>query len=540
LKRLLLSAIAVLCLAFPASGLAATFTVNSTADGPVTGTCAAGETCTLRDALKAAEGSADAEDQVVIPAGHFTLGSGELRIVTTGSVSLAGAGARKTVIDGAGASRVLSLSAPSGSGELSATLSGLTVTGGAESGAGVTDPGDGGGILFSTGGNELILRGVAVTGNTATINGGGVAATFESAAPKTVVVEDSTIAGNKIAGGAVIGLGGGLFVTGNLKMTNSTVAGNSIENAAAMTEGGGVLAGPAMTSTEPTQTTIVNSTIAGNSVMTGTGGGFAMYNPSALAGTTSTITNTIIAGNTAMGMSANCGGAMTIASSHDLSSDLSCLFTDAASKVNTAPLLGPLANNGGETDTLALLAGSPAIDAGTSAGCPATDQRGVARPLGAACDIGAYEFQPTVAPPPPPPAASADLALTIEPKPMKPKRGKKLTFLVKVRDAGPSAATGVTFRGTIPVGAKVATPKAIGRKACKTLQLKKKGKRRHQPLSVTCALGTIAAGQTVTFRVGVKTATAPNMVKVSGMVNSAVADPNPTNSKAKATAKLTG
>lgn len=55
------------------------------------------------------------------------------------------------------------------------------------------------------------------------------------------------------------------------------------------------------------------------------------------------------------------------------------------------PLLGPLANNGGPTTTHALLAGSPAIDAGTSEGCPATDQRGVARPQGSACDIGSFE-----------------------------------------------------------------------------------------------------------------------------------------------------
>jgi hypothetical protein len=55
------------------------------------------------------------------------------------------------------------------------------------------------------------------------------------------------------------------------------------------------------------------------------------------------------------------------------------------------PLLGPLGDNGGSTPTHALLDGSPAIDAGTSEGCPATDQRGVARPQGSACDIGSFE-----------------------------------------------------------------------------------------------------------------------------------------------------
>ncbi|HEY9741316.1 MAG TPA: choice-of-anchor Q domain-containing protein, partial [Coleofasciculaceae cyanobacterium] len=57
------------------------------------------------------------------------------------------------------------------------------------------------------------------------------------------------------------------------------------------------------------------------------------------------------------------------------------------------PLLGSLANNGGSgsTQTLALLAGSPAINAGNNSVCPKTDQRGVARPQGGVCDIGAFE-----------------------------------------------------------------------------------------------------------------------------------------------------
>jgi hypothetical protein len=68
------------------------------------------------------------------------------------------------------------------------------------------------------------------------------------------------------------------------------------------------------------------------------------------------------------------------------------------------PLLGALAFNGGPTPTLALLAGSPAIDAGIDAGCPATDQRGVARPFDGdgdstvRCDSGAYEYSPAAEP----------------------------------------------------------------------------------------------------------------------------------------------
>ncbi len=55
-------------------------------------------------------------------------------------------------------------------------------------------------------------------------------------------------------------------------------------------------------------------------------------------------------------------------------------------------LLGPLADNGGQTSTHALLAGSPAIDAGDDGACPAEDQRGEPRPSGAGCDVGAFEL----------------------------------------------------------------------------------------------------------------------------------------------------
>src|ERR1019366_8634124 len=56
------------------------------------------------------------------------------------------------------------------------------------------------------------------------------------------------------------------------------------------------------------------------------------------------------------------------------------------------PKLGPLANNGGPTLTMALLPGSPAIDAGNTSLAPATDQRGVPRPFSLAADVGAFEF----------------------------------------------------------------------------------------------------------------------------------------------------
>jgi hypothetical protein len=87
----------------------------------------------------------------------------------------------------------------------------------------------------------------------------------------------------------------------------------------------------------------------------------------------------------------NCLGQLTDAG-HNLSSDASCAFTNIGSLNNTDPKLGLLANNGGPTLTMALLPGSPAIDAGDTAAAPSVDQRGFPRPVGAAADIGAYEY----------------------------------------------------------------------------------------------------------------------------------------------------
>jgi hypothetical protein len=101
-----------------------------------------------------------------------------------------------------------------------------------------------------------------------------------------------------------------------------------------------------------------------------------------------TLSNNIIAGNP--------GGdcritSASIVTDHNLDGDSTCNLTGPGDLPATNPLLGPLANNGGPTDTEALLTGSPALNAGNNATCRVTDQRGVSRPQGPACDIGAYE-----------------------------------------------------------------------------------------------------------------------------------------------------
>lgn len=98
------------------------------------------------------------------------------------------------------------------------------------------------------------------------------------------------------------------------------------------------------------------------------------------AGLTSKLTNTIIANNIANNASKtqqNCSSALTNGGNN---------------------LLGTLANNGGRTQTMLLLSGSPAINAGNNATCPTTDQRGILRPQGGVCDIGAVEMIPSFNP----------------------------------------------------------------------------------------------------------------------------------------------
>ncbi|MDQ3725566.1 MAG: CSLREA domain-containing protein, partial [Actinomycetota bacterium] len=374
-----------LALFAPAASQAATFTVNTTADTSVAGGCTTEAACSLRDALTAANASGDPEDVVVVPAGVYLVEKGELTAGGGEALAIRGAGARSTVIDAQGKSRVFNVAG----GKV--TIEGVTVTGGnAPEGLGGEVPGDGGGILAFEA-EELILNAVNVVGNTAAKNGAGVSAPPEGSSRPAVTINASTIANNKVTGGTVQGFGGGIYVLGDFSLTNSTVAGNSAESTIGTVQGGGVLVALDPTDTEPSKVNIVNSTIAGNSVGAGgVGGGLAVYNPTPGVVTTLTVTNTIVANNTGPAGPSDCGP-VTVVSTNNLSSDSSCLFVDAGSKQGVNQLLGPLQNNGGPTDTMALLEGSPAIDAAHDEACPEIDQRGVDRPQREHCDMGAYE-----------------------------------------------------------------------------------------------------------------------------------------------------
>jgi hypothetical protein len=134
----------------------------------------------------------------------------------------------------------------------------------------------------------------------------------------------------------------------------------------------------------------MNSTIDANTVTaTGPGGPGTPEGGNVLGAVH--FQNSIVAGGTAAAGSENCAGNSQVSEGHNIDSLDQCNFHAAGDRVNTDPLLGPLADNGGPVETMALQPGSPAIDAGDSSACPPTDARGALRPGGAACDIGAFE-----------------------------------------------------------------------------------------------------------------------------------------------------
>ncbi len=158
---------------------------------------------------------------------------------------------------------------------------------------------------------------------------------------------------------------------GTLTVQNSTVA----KNASAV-KGGGIL------NTDGT-VTLDFTTLSGN-----TGGGLANYLESGEPAIT--VTNSILA-NDAGGECIILGGTVTTANT--LATDETC----GAPFLLADPVLGPLQINGGPTMTMAISADSPALDQ-TACDTAAADQRGETRPYGAACDLGAYEWQGEPAP----------------------------------------------------------------------------------------------------------------------------------------------
>ena len=247
----------------------------------------------------------------------------------------------------------------------------------------------GGGVSASRG--LLTLTNSTVTENSSGDNGGGIFANFVS-------LTNSTVSENNSGGD-----GGGISAF-SASLTNSTVSGNSSSG-----DGGGFFTRSGLGG----DLLITNSTVTDNTAA-GAGGGIA-FNIDDRNGLTLTLNNSIVAGNMDEGAAPDVDAVGDVMNDlivhHSLIGDTTgsgiTVTTGAGNLLNQLPLLGPLADNGGLTQTHALLQGSPAVDAGDNAlavdtnGALATDQRGGAftrffndpAASGTGVDIGSFELR---------------------------------------------------------------------------------------------------------------------------------------------------
>ena len=346
----------------------------------------------LREAILAVNNDGGTNWTIDVGAGtySFTSGSGDSGgdFDIRNSVTISGAGIGTTIIDANANDRVFQVH----SGTVRFEDMTIEDGGGTVAGTGI----------YSGGTGDVTVEGVRFFDNTSSNSNGG--ALYNAS---TLTVIDSTFDSNATINGG----GGAIYQTaaGVANITGSLFVGNSASNA-----GGGAISSAGTT-------TITNSTFSGNSV-SGSFSGSAINvretvtlqnvtvteNTGANTGAvrvngsdTLNIRNTIIAGNT--GSTHNDLSVAGTGTVNDLGNNLigdgtgQTTLVDGANgnQVGTSgtpldPMLGALADNGGPTQTHALLVGSTAINAGTATGAPATDQRGTARD--ANTDIGAYEY----------------------------------------------------------------------------------------------------------------------------------------------------
>ncbi|RLS51385.1 MAG: DUF4347 domain-containing protein [Planctomycetota bacterium] len=346
----------------------------------------------LREAIIAANNTAG-HDGILLSAATYTLtrtgidenlsSTGDLDVLS--QMTIIGAGAGLTIIDGNSIDGVFDLAAAAGN----LNLSGVTVTGASVSNDGgglwvnsgatltVTDTvvannhatgGFHGGGLYNEGGT-IWLDSVRVTGNTSE-SGAGL---YNNSG--TVIVTNSLFDGNTAGTD-----GGGMYsagATADMTMINVTLSSNTAGD-----QGGGLY--------NAKDAEILSVTITNNTSVNQGGG---VYESGAIAVTS--VQNSIIAGNTSTGTtSEDIQGSFTSLGNNLIGNTTGGTGWVASDLQNVNPLLNTLADNGGPTLTHSLQATSPAINAGSATNAPSVDQRGYMRNMGTV-DIGAYEYVAT-------------------------------------------------------------------------------------------------------------------------------------------------
>lgn len=353
-------------------------------------------------------------------------------------------------------SRLFGNSALIGGGIYDAGASSVTLDGDSFTHNGASD--GGAAALAGSSGTGNTVNGDEFDDNTAASEGGGLL--FESSA--ALRSSGSSFIGNTVTAGD----GGGIEVAGSAPVTliNATISDNTANNGAGI-----------YFSTSNTPTTLTNDTITLNRAESGGGGGvFGTANAVTGSGS-SGVLNTIIAENTGgdcQNSSSPTQFPVSVDTGHNLDSDSSCFNPGRVNLLGVAnPLIAEPSDNGGSVTTDRLESGSPAIDAGTKVGCPATDARGVVRPQGASCDIGAYE------------AASASISLT-NIAPTTATTGVAFAYTITVSDAGPGPSTDTTVSDPLPPGSMLyGTSSSQG--SCSAAG---------SPVDVTCQLGGVDGG----------------------------------------------
>jgi CSLREA domain-containing protein len=229
--------------------------------------------------------------------------------------------------------------------------------------SGNTAGSDGGAIRNSVG--SIAATGSTFNGNSAGADGGAI-----RGSATTVTISSSTFLGNVATDD-----GGGVRMSGGvLEVMNSTFNGNGAQTPTLQSEGGGAIRAAG------SQAALRHVTITGSS-----GGAVQLSAAGNLV-----IVNSILDGN---GGGSCVGDGVPTSQGGNVSLDDTCGLVHATDLQNTGSQLGILGPNGGPTQTRLPGPASPAIDRGVAAGCTATDQRGVMRPQGPACDAGSVEIE---------------------------------------------------------------------------------------------------------------------------------------------------